>query len=536
MRFVVAAALALTVFLISGAAAAAAPEDEKAASGIVTILSTSDFHGQYRPIMVSPGNATAQTGDPGGKSQGFARDGKVGGLAVMAGLVDSIRKERGEENVLLVHAGDSFSDGLLMNLTEGEAMIRIMNAMRFQFMALGNHDFDYGYERLKQLQAMASFPMRGANVLERETPVPASGDPTLIVNAGGIRVGLLALGHHNTEQTGNPQNTRNLVFTSGIDAARKYVPILRERADVVVVVSHQGEKVDEMLAADVEGIDVIVGGHSHAWENSPGQPVIVQAMSDGTTLSEIVVRVENGAVVEVESKNHILWNDRYQPDERIAEVIDIVRAPHQSVLDAKVAVARERIGRRYLSESPFDILVGNVLMNETGAHLAMLPGTGYGVSLNPGTITREDLYFLLPHPDRLVTVDLSGKQILDVLEQSASNIDADNPMERVGGLIQTAGIMWNMDLNKPPGKRVSKVYVLLDGGEPIGKDKLYRVATHSGMVGGMHRYRTFMDGNNRRETGRKVADVMEKRLRQMGEVAQPKMGLVKIVWKKEKDR
>jgi 5'-nucleotidase / UDP-sugar diphosphatase len=226
----------------------------------VTILHTNDFHGRHQAVRVIKGNATAQTGDPGRDWDEFEREGLAGGFPALATAVNRFREQRGAENVVLVDAGDAFGDDLLGNLTEGEAVVRLMNTTGYQMMALGNHDFDYGKERTRALQEIAAFPMRGANVILRESGKPFLGDPTLIVEAGGARIGFLLLGYHNTAQTGNPKNLAGLAFESGVDAARRHVPGLSQRADVVVVVSHQGTAMDRVLAQEVAGIDVIIGG------------------------------------------------------------------------------------------------------------------------------------------------------------------------------------------------------------------------------------------------------------------------------------
>ena len=182
-----------------------------------TILHTNDRHGRYLPIAVSPGNATAQTGDPGRSPQQFDRAGRVGGFPILATLVEQFRTERGTENVVLLDGGDSFADDLLGNLTKGEAAIRLMNEVGYQAMALGNHDFDYGADRTRELQRIAGFPMRGANVAERASGEPFLGDPTLVADVGGVPVGILLLGYHHTDLTGNPRHVEALRFESGIE-------------------------------------------------------------------------------------------------------------------------------------------------------------------------------------------------------------------------------------------------------------------------------------------------------------------------------
>ncbi|MFP5406578.1 MAG: metallophosphoesterase, partial [Gammaproteobacteria bacterium] len=117
----------------------------------VTLLYTNDFHGRYVPFAVEPGNATAQTGDPGRSPQSFEHAGRVGGFAALATAIERIRQARGPANVVLLHGGDTFSDDLLGNLTQGEAVIRLMNEVGYEFSALGNHDFDYGAQRTREL-------------------------------------------------------------------------------------------------------------------------------------------------------------------------------------------------------------------------------------------------------------------------------------------------------------------------------------------------------------------------------------------------
>src|SRR5262249_27855910 len=156
--------------------------------------------------------------------QEYHRRGTIGGVARLATAIERARRAHPAGSVLLVDAGDTFGDGLLANLTRGEATIRMMNERGYTFMPWGNHDCEPTSARTAELQALARFPMRAGNAQVKATGAQFLGDPTLVVSAGGVRVGLIAIGYHNTDQTGNKANTRELSFTSGIDIARKYVP------------------------------------------------------------------------------------------------------------------------------------------------------------------------------------------------------------------------------------------------------------------------------------------------------------------------
>jgi 5'-nucleotidase / UDP-sugar diphosphatase len=496
----------------------------------ITILHTNDIHGRNSAFRAARGNTTSQTGDSGQVWDEFDREGMVGGFPALATAINRIRQERPPGSVLLVDGGDTFSDDLLGNLTKGEANIRLMNAIGYAFMALGNHDFDYGYERTRELQEIADFPMRAANVIEKDSGQPFLGDPTRIFNINGLRVALVALGYPNTHLTGNKDNYAILEFTDGSAALQKRLPDLRENADVIVVLSHMGTALDRSLAEEVSGIHLIIGGHSHdrIQAENIGGAVIVQAVSDSSVLGETVLTVEDNRVIDIQSRLHTLWVDDYPPDSHVAALLEEIRAPHRETLEEGIGTAEEAIGRNYRSESPFDRLVGEILCQETGADAAFLPGVGYGVTLFPGPITREALYTLLPHPAKVVTLELTGQQILDTLEQSATNQQPEDRRKIVGGIVQTAGIRWTLDYNQPIGSRVRDVTI---GAAPVQPDRYYPVVTNAGILRGLHNYTEFARGKNIERHDETLAEVVEKAIKKMGTVRLPKLGELTVIAK-----
>jgi 2',3'-cyclic-nucleotide 2'-phosphodiesterase (5'-nucleotidase family) len=422
-----------------------------------------------------------------------------------------------------VDGGDTFSDDLLGNLTRGEAVIRLMNSLGYQLMALGNHDYDYGSERTRELDQIANFPMRAANVVDVKTGRPFLGDPTIVFQAAGIRVGFLTLTYHNTGYTGNPKNYEGLEFKDGIEAVRRYLPDLRGRSDLVVVLSHLGSVMDRVLAREVPEMDIIIGAHSHDRISNEriGDITLVQAVSDNSVLGEIVVSLHGTQIANVESRLHTLWIEAFPEDEEIARQVEALRAPYQDTLEEVIAFAGEPICRHYRSESPFDKLVAEIICAETGAEIAFMPGVGYGVTLQPGAITREALYTLIPHPAKMVTMRLTGDRVLEVLEQCAANLAPGDPRLIVGGLVQTAGLRWSVDFAQPSGSRVSAVYVR---GEAIRKDKSYPIGTHAGMARGLHRYTAFAKGRDVVIHDLQVNELVEKAFAKMGTVRSPRLG------------
>ncbi len=496
----------------------------------ISILHTNDMHGTYMPFLTTTDNATAQTGDAGRDTLiTFDKAARIGGFAYLAGAVKNVRKEKGADNVLLVDGGDTFSDDQLGNLTKGEAMIRFMNGVNYDLMALGNHDFDYGLQRTRELQQMATFPMRAANITDDNTQQPVFGEPYFIKETNGVKVAILALGYRNTPKTGNPDNVKGLTFKVGQEVAQKYVPELRKKADIVVVLSHEGTAVDYKMAREVAGIDLIIGAHSHDIlepRTKIGQTYVVQAMSDAAVLGETELIIADDKLVDVKTHHHWLWNEQLQPDAAILALIGEQRKPHLDKLQEHVVESKAVIGRQYKSESPFDKLVGNLLLEGFKGDVAIMPGVGYGISFKLGPVTSEEVYKLLPHPSKIVTLTMTGQQLKQTLEQAAKNLKPVNKLEAVGGLIQTAGIHYEMDLTKPTGQRISKVQIK---NQPVNDDQNYRVVTHNGLLTGLHNFDEIGKGQNINRTAQPLTDFIIQQLKEMKTVDMPaNMGEVTI--------
>jgi len=272
----------------------------------ISILHTNDMHGSYMPFQSTLDNATAQTGDSIDNLTRFDKIGDIGGIAWMTTAVKSIRQEKGTQNVILLDGGDTFSDDQLGNLTKGEAMIRIMNELDYDLMVLGNHDFDYSLKRTRELEKMANFPMLAANVIDQETGNPIFKEPYILFNRDALNIGVLPVGYRNTPLTGNPKNIQGLKFTSGLEAIEKYLPELKSKADIVILLSHEGMAVDKIIAKKISGIDLIIGAHSHDIIEPPikiNQTYIVQALSDAAVLGETELLVSNKKLTGINTQH-----------------------------------------------------------------------------------------------------------------------------------------------------------------------------------------------------------------------------------------
>jgi 5'-nucleotidase / UDP-sugar diphosphatase len=207
-------------------------------------------------------------------------------------------------------------------------------------------------------------------------------------------------------------------------------------------------------------------------------------------------------------------------------LVDELRQPYLAKLQEKVGESKDEIGRQYKSESPFDKLVGNLLLEGYKGEVAMMPGVGYGITLKKGPITSEEVYKLLPHPSKIATLTMTGAQLKQTLEQSAKNLKPDDKLNAVGGLIQTAGIKYELDLTKPIGQRISNVRI---GNAPVNDSKSYKVVTNSGMLTGLHNYNEIGKGQNIKKTDKLLTEFIIEQIKAKKTIALPQnMGEVVI--------
>jgi len=210
----------------------------------ITILHFNDLHGYLEPFKVSQDSEET-----------------IGGIARIATLVKRISAE--QPDTILLNAGDSVHGTNIANLFLGESVIEALNMLGVDATAIGNHDFNYGLERLKNLIEKASFPFLSANLEYKDgTPIDFI-KPYVIEEVGGIEVGIIGLTTPETVYLTHPKNVENLQFLDLVETASIAVEEIGDEVDLLVVLAHLETKEDEEVAEETPGLDVIVGGHTH---------------------------------------------------------------------------------------------------------------------------------------------------------------------------------------------------------------------------------------------------------------------------------
>lgn len=484
----------------------------------LTILHTNDIHGHL----------TAWKG-----WEGDLKDKTIGGFGRLAGAIAEARKDA--KDALLLDAGDLLGDSMIADLTEGKAMVEALNQMGYDAMSIGNHEPDFGTEVLKHRMKDATFTVLAANLIERKGSKPFA-RPYIIKKVSGVSVGILGLAYPKTAWTTAAKNVAEVEFQDPVPAVKHYLPKMRsDGAELIVVLSHLGLGGDKALAKAVEGIDVIVGGHSHnrmAKAEKVGTTLIVQAGAHGSDLGRLELTVERGKVTAHFCTLTLLDHDRVEADDAAEQLLKRLLEAHRKALDEVVGQAANWLvraqtlagqeARKRNEESPIDSLFADILCEVTGADVALLPGVGYGVAIPTGVITAAQLRQMVPHEGKVVTMRLSGTQIIEVLEQSVENVFTENPAVKVGGMIQVGGIRFRYDPTVAKGHRVWHIARTMGSWKPMDE---YTVATNTMMAGGGHNYQTLTKAENRVEHGSQY-EMIRRWIAQKDAVATPPSGRI----------
>ena len=254
-------------------------------------------------------------------------------------------------------------------------------------------------------------------------------------------------------------------------------------AQAVVLLSHNGMDVDLKMASRVTGIDVILGGHTHAGvpvptmvKNAAGQTIVMNAGSNGKFLAVLDLDVKDKKIVNINYKLLPIFANYLPAVKEMSTLIDKVRAPYKEKLSEKLAVTEGLLYRRDNFNGTFDQLITDTLIKVRGAQIAFSPGFRWGTSLLPGqAITREHVMdqTAIAYPWTMLT-DLSGESLKTILEDVCDNLFNPDPYYQQGGdMVRTGGMSYTCDPSAKAGSRISDMRF---GGQLMEASKTYKVA------------------------------------------------------------
>ncbi|OJV66413.1 MAG: hypothetical protein BGO41_02990 [Clostridiales bacterium 38-18] len=413
------------------------------------------------------------------------------GFAKIATKVAELREEN--PNLLLVDAGDTFHGQTIATLNQGESITRVMNAMGYDVMVPGNHDFNYGKDRLLELKGMLNFPIISANI---ETDEGTHFLPGFIIKEiDGVKVGIFGLTTPETAFKTHPKNVEGLTFENPIERAQEMVDTLRDYVDVLICIGHLGEDEGSVYTSKkvieaVDGIDLFVDGHSHTTKPNGemiNDTLLVQTGSYDANLGVVDLTITGGKVVASTAKLITTAEAAdVVEDQAVLDVIADVQAANDLITQVKVGETSVKLeGTRELvrtGETNLGNIITNAMLYETGAQIAITNGGGIRDSIQIGDITKGDVITVLPFGNYIITLDVKGSDIVKAIENGVTDYPAAK-----GAFPHVAGISYTFDPEKPAMERVTSVTF---NGMPLDPDKYYSVATNDFMAAGGDEYTT----------------------------------------------
>jgi S-sulfosulfanyl-L-cysteine sulfohydrolase len=424
------------------------------------------------------------------------RFGKLGGFAHLKTLIDRLRSDVGPGRSLLLDGGDLWQGTGLANTMQGADMVEAANLLGIEAMT-GHWEFTYGetalrsnLERFKgEFLAQNVFLSEEAAFNDAKAFDAASGrvfKPATIKEIGGHRVAVIGQAFPYVPIAHPKRFTPDWTFGIRDDELQKLVDQLRgsDKADAVVLLSHNGMDVDLKLASRVRGIDVILGGHTHdaipqpiPVTNAGGTTLVTNAGSNGKFLGVLDLEIATGRVSDVRYRLLPVFSELLKPDAAMQALIEKLRGAQAVATTDKIATADRLLYRRGNFQGPVDQMICDALRREFDAEIALSPGFRWGLSVLPGQpLTMEDVLAetAISYPETYAQ-NMTGGQIKDVLEDVCDNLfNADPYYQQGGDMVRVGGFAYSCTPAESVGHRISDLK--LDNGRALEAGKSYKVA------------------------------------------------------------
>lgn len=485
----------------------------------LNILHINDFHSRFDPITGTDSNCNAED-DAAGEC--------FGGIARLKTIIDDTRAKYEGGNSLLLSAGDNFQGSLYYTTYKSKVVSDFFNQMGFDVVATGNHEFDDGPEEFMKFIEAAEFPIIGGNFdVSRDENLRGKIKGSIVIEVGGEKIGIIGATTEDTPEIASPGP--NVEFTDVI----QYVRGASEALDAaginkIILLSHIGYTVDMDVAAALPLVDVIVGGHSHTLlsntaegaagpyptmvTNPDGIEVpVVQANQYGKYLGDIAITWDdNGVVTKAEGEPYLI-DASVTGNEDFKTQLAALAAPIEEAMGVVIGTATADIdGSRdncRARECQMGNLVADAMLDrvkDQGVTIAIQNGGGLRASIDAGEITVGEVITVLPFSNTLATVELSGADVIEALENGVSDIE-----NGAGRFPQVSGLKYSFTLANPPGDRISDVMVGSgDTWAPIDEAATYTIVTNNYMRGGGDGYATFAEGDNPYDFGPPLEQVL----------------------------
>ena len=436
---------------------------QKGRAEILTLLHTADIHSQL------------ETHD-----EFFIENKKVvykkrGGFAVLKTMINELRNQN-PGNTLVIDGGDCFQGSGIAALTEGKAIIPLMNNIGYDILLPGNWEVVYG----KEMMMKDMFAYNGVKVcanMFHDTKDEQQGElifpPYFIKHIAGIKIGFIGYNDPMTPKRQSPAYSYGIEFTFPQKNIARYIRLLKEyeKCDMIFLLTHMGMAQQVGLAnlPDIKGVDYILGADTHERVRKPIEGTyakVTEPGAFGSFISKLDIVIENGKVKEHNYQLLDVDPLRYKEDEEMKALIKITKDPFEKKLNTVIGQTKTPLVRYYIVETSMDNFITDAIMWKFKPDIALSNGFRFCPPLVPdpktgvADITKDFLWSMLPVDSEAKSGMASGSQIWDWMERELENAFAKDPQNRFGGwVIRFKGMEVNFTIEKPEGKRVNSIKI-----------------------------------------------------------------------------
>jgi 2',3'-cyclic-nucleotide 2'-phosphodiesterase (5'-nucleotidase family) len=441
----------------------------------ITILYTADIHGQ----LFTHDEFFWENGKPVYR--------KRGGLAVLKTMVDHFRKEN--PNTILIDGGDYFHGSALASLTEGKALIPVMNALQYDLIIPGNWEVVYKKEKMLYDMGHVNAAKICANMWHK-TDDNNNGElifqPYWIRYINGIKIGFIGYTDPLIPKRQAPAYSKGIRFAHPEGNVARYVKFLKEEegCSLVFIVTHMGlaQQVSLCDESEFTGVDFILGADTHERLREPivgKHSKVVECGAFGSFLGKLDLFVEGDQLVNYKYELLDVDPEKYKPDASLTTLVSQLYAPYKEDLQQVIGYTKTPLVRYFVLETPMDNLITDAIMWKFKPDIALSNGFRFCQPLaippqqNEVAITKEFLWDMLPVDSNAKRGLVTGKQIWEWLENELENAFARKPGKRFGGwFVRFSGMEVNFTIGKEKDKRLNWVKI---GDKPLDLKKVYSI-------------------------------------------------------------
>lgn len=453
-----------------------------------------------------------------------------GGVSRRKPLIDAIRAEGG--NQILIDAGDVFQGTLYFNQYRGMADLEFYNAMGYQAMTVGNHEYDVGQQALADFIKGATFPVLSANTqVDASSPLNGLIKPWTVIWVGGQPIGIIGVTTEETAVLSNPGP--GVAFTNYIEAVRQGVQALRAQGvNKIIALTHVGITFDRDLAKQVDGLAAIIGGHSHTpmgpmisppdasrpypevIASPSGKPVVMATDWEwGRWLGDLTLGFDaNGDITSVVAAKPTEVKASLPADPGFEARIAVLSQPITALRQQRVGEAAVDLNGARADVRTKETNLGNMIADSTlaktkatGAQIAIVNGGGIRTSIQAGEVTLGEVLEVHPFGNTLVVMTVTGAQVKEALENGVSQVET-----VAGRFPQVGGMRYSWDPAQAPGSRVTGVQVSdgQGGYAALDPNASYRLVVNNFIATGGDGYAVLNSGTDVLNTGFLDSDVL----------------------------